>query len=146
MARTHFKGVVRKRLMPFVAVPSGAGSSLMHQLGAAGTAAPRAAVAASEPAGSDGPAAAAVVPGAPVFAEQPGGGKCKQVGVVRVADGTLGLAVLRLGAVEAARAAGQPLLLGDGEAAAELCPWRPDWWPDSWGREEAHGSSGGSDA
>ncbi|KAL4431114.1 hypothetical protein ABPG75_006370 [Micractinium tetrahymenae] len=142
MARTHFKGVVRKRLMPFVAVPPGAGSSLMHQLEAAGPAAPRAAVAASEPAGSDSPAAAAVVPGAPVFAEQPGGGKRKQVGVVRVTDGTLGLAVLRLGAVEAARATGQPLLLGEGEAAAELCPWRPDWWPGSWGKEEAGGSGG----
>lgn len=145
MARTHFKGVVRKRLMPFVAVPPGAGSSLMHQLEAAGPAAPRAAVAASKPAGSDSPAAAAVAPGAPVFAEQPGGGKRRQVGVVRAADGTLGLAVLRLGAVETARSAGQPLLLGEGEAAAELCPWRPDWWPGSWGREEASGSGGDGD-
>lgn len=145
MARTHFKGVVRKRLMPFVAVPPGAGGTLMRQMEAAGPAAPRAAVAASEPTGSNSPAAAAVAAGVPVFAEQPGGGKRKQVGVVRVADGTLGLAVLRLAAVEAARSTGRPLLLGDGEAAAELCPWRPDWWPDSWGREETSGSGGDND-
>lgn len=141
MARTHFKGVVRKRLLPFVAVAPGAGSSLMHQLEAAGAAAPRAAVAAAEAGaslGSEGsPVAATVQVGAAVYAEPPGGsGKRKQVGVVRVVDGTLGLAVLRLGAVEAARATGQPLLLGEGEAAVELCPWRPDWWPEGWGREE----------
>ena len=130
MARTHFKGVVRKRLMPFA-------------LGGTGAEASSSAAAAAAAAGGGGglaasgaaAAAAGVQPGAAVYLEQPGGRR-KSAGVVRVADGALGLAVLRLGAVEAARAAGQPLLVGEGEERAELSPWRPHWWPEGWGREE----------
>ena len=143
MARTHFKGVVRKRLMPCIAVPAGAGSALMHQLEAAGAAAPAAALAAADADDGGSTAAAAVLAGTAVYAEQPGGGR-KQVGVVRVAEGSLGLVVLRLAAVEAARATAQPLTLGEGPAVVELCPWRPDWWPDSWGREEAAASAADS--
>jgi folate-binding Fe-S cluster repair protein YgfZ len=132
MARTHFKGVVRKRLMPFALSSPGTGAS--------SSSAAAAAAAAAEGGGSGlaiGAAAeaAGVQPGAAVYVEQPGGRR-KSVGVVRVADGALGLAVLRLGAVEAARATGQPLLVGQGEERAELSPWRPHWWPEGWGREE----------
>lgn len=133
MARTHFKGVVRKRLLPFVAAPASAPHVADPRTAAA------AAAAAADDGGSSGAGgidnSAAVQPGAAVYAEQ-AGGKRKSVGVVRVADGPLGMAVLRLSAAEAAQAAGQPLLVGEGEAAQRLFPWRPQWWPDSWGREE----------
>ena len=126
MARTHFKGVVRKRLMPFVAAADAGGSSSPQQAAAA-------AAAAADSGGSGGGQAAQ--PGAAVYAEQ-AGGKRKAVGTVRVADGAIGLAVLRLSAVAAAQAAGQPLLVGEGEAATPILPWRPDWWPQEWGHEE----------
>lgn len=124
MARTHFKGVVRKRLMPFIAIPAGGDVPSDPQAAAA------AAAAKMDSSGSSGGSSSseALQPGAAVFLEQPSG-KRKSVGVVRVADGPLGLAVLRLSAVEA----GQPLLVDGG---VQLLPWRPQWWPDTWSREE----------
>lgn len=139
MAHTHFKGVVRKRLMPFVAAPPG---SEGQPLASDEQAAADAADADTAPSDGDAAAAAAVQPGAAVYVEQPGG-KRKSVGVVRVADGRLGLAVLRLSEVAAARAAGQPLLVGEG-GAMQISPWRPAWWPEGWGREE--GQDAGADA
>ena len=155
MARTHFKGVVRKRLAPFVALPAAGGSdaglaALAPEAAAALAQQPRAvwegaqAAAAAAAAGGEGehPAdaavAAALQPGATVYVQQPDG-KQKAVGTVRVADGTVGLAVLRLAA---ATGAGQRLLVGEGDGAAELVPWRPLWWPDGWGRE-GDGAAGG---
>lgn len=141
MARTHFKGVVRKRLMPFVLAPPGSGDSGMaqqqqqQQQQAGIGAVPAAALAADAAAVAGSDQAIRVQPGAAVYWEQPGGRR-KSVGVVRVADGALGLAVLRLAAVEAARAAGQSLVVGESEARAELQPWRPNWWPEVWGTEE----------
>ncbi|KAI3433424.1 hypothetical protein D9Q98_003239 [Chlorella vulgaris] len=152
MARTHFKGVVRKRLMPFVLAPDKGGSTLdalqpeqLPQLG--GSAVPAAALAATAAAAGDadvGGAAAGgaggVQQGATVYLA-PQGGKRKSVGTVRVIDGRLGLAVLRLSAVQAASAADQLLVVGEGEATAYLRPWRPNWWPNGWGREEAAGAA-----
>lgn len=148
MARTHFKGVVRKRLMPFITLPADGAGIDPGQAGLAPTLFPwhpRAVweaaerMAAAEAAGggegehpADAAIAAAVQPGATVYVQQPDG-KQKAVGAVRVADGgVLGLAVLRLAAVTGP---GQRLMVGHGDAASELVPWRPLWWPDSWGHE-----------
>lgn len=156
MARTHFKGVVRKRLMPFVGVPaSEANDASFHVLapefGASAAQRPDAmweaaeAAAAAEGAArgrvhpADMAVAVAVQPGVAVYVEQPGG-KTKAVGVVRIADSTVGLAVVRQ---SAAQPTGQRLLAGGGEATAEVVPWRPSWWPEGWGREEG---SAGADA
>lgn len=135
MARTHFKGVVRKRLMPFLAAPAGSPPVPDPQAAAAEAAA------AAAGASSCGASSSALQPGAAVYVEQEGG-KRKSVGVVRVADGPLGMAVLRLGAAQAAQTAGQPLLVGEGDAALQLFPWRPEWWPRSWGHEEEDGAAG----
>lgn len=153
MARTHFKGVVRKRLMPFVLAPDKGGSTLdalqpeqLPQLG--GSAVPAAALEAATAAaagdadvgGAAAGGARGVQQGATVYLA-PQGGKRKSVGTVRVIDGRLGLAVLRLSAVQAASAADQLLVVGEGEATAYLRPWRPNWWPNGWGREEAAGAA-----
>eukprot|EP00887_Chlorella_sp_A99_P005774 scaffold1.g5774.t1 len=107
MARTHFKGVVRKRLMPFQLLAPGGGAGMQ--------------------------------PGQRVL--RPGGGA---VGVVRVAAGDVGLAVLRLGKVLPAVEAGQPLAIEAGsEGSVEVRAWRPNWWPPQWGREEQQDAAGG---
>lgn len=108
MARTHFKGVVRKRLMPFRLLESGAGS------------------------GSGG---CSVAPGARVLLGPEGGAA---VGVVRVVAGDAGLAVLRLGKALPVVDAGRPLTVeaGEGGATVAVRAWRPDWWPQQWGHEE----------
>ena len=137
MARTHFKGVVRKRLMPFVAAPAGSPPVSDPQAAAAAAVA----AAAASGSGSSSDSSSALQPGAAVYVEQEGG-KRKSVGVVRVADGALGMAVLRLAAAQAAQAAGQPLLVGEGDSVQQLFPWRPEWWPRSWGHEEEDGAAG----
>lgn len=148
MARTHFKGVVRKRLMPFVAAPASSPPVSDPQAAAAEAVAAAAAGSSggmsgssSGVSGSSSSSSSALQPGAVVYVEQEGG-KRKSVGVVRVADGSMGMAVLRLGAAQAAQAAGQPLLVGEGDAVRQLFPWRPDWWPRSWGHEEEDGAAG----
>jgi folate-binding protein YgfZ len=146
MARTHFKGVVRKRLMPFVVTPcSGSAPPQppnMHPGQIGGWTLPAPAAAAADAAAASGShAAEGVQPGAAAHLEQ-APGRRKAVGVLRVVDGTLGLAVLRLAQAEAAVAAGQPLLVGDGASSMHLWPWRPAWWPESWGREESAAAGG----
>ncbi|PRW58166.1 transferase mitochondrial [Chlorella sorokiniana] len=136
MARTHFKGVVRKRLMPFLAAPAGWPPVSEPQVAAAAAVA-----AAGSGSSSGGSSSSALQPGAAVYVEHEGG-KRKSVGVVRVADGPLGMAVLRMAAAQAAQAAGQPLLVGEGDAVQQLFPWRPEWWPRSWGHEEEDGAAG----
>ncbi|GAB4822796.1 hypothetical protein N2152v2_009842 [Parachlorella kessleri] len=113
MARTHFKGVVRKRAMPFRLLQPGEASALQ--------------------------------PGSEVF-DRDASGRLRPVGKVRVLEGDLGLAMLRLGKAKPAIDAGRPLLAGAAGAEVplvELEVWRPAWWPQSWGREEQQ--TGGSD-
>lgn len=101
MARTHFKGVIRKRAMPF------------------------------EVLGEQG---ARLSVGEAVF--DPGAGDRsagKALGTVRALGNGVGLAHVRLGGALAAVDAGRTLM---SESGVELRVWRPDWWPESWGREE----------
>lgn len=145
MARTHFKGVVRKRLMPCILAPGSAGDPPpapdMQLRQAGGWALPAAAAAAADDADGGSQPAQGVRPGAAAQLEQ-APGRRRSVGVLRVADGALGLAVLRLAQVEAASAAGQPLVVGDGASCMNLWPWRPAWWPESWGHEEGAAAAG----
>ncbi|EFN57562.1 hypothetical protein CHLNCDRAFT_143206 [Chlorella variabilis] len=64
------------------------------------------------------------------------------VGRVRVVQGGLGLATIRLQQAMAAIREEKPLLVGGLEAGsgyAEIWPWRPEWWEPRWGHEEAAG-------
>ena len=96
---------------------------------------------------------AGLQPGAEVYEREAASGRHKAVGKVRVVDGELGLAVLRLGKAIPAIDAGRPLYVSSssggsgggegGEGFVELTAWRPDWWPASWGREEQQAAGGG---
>lgn len=89
-----------------------------------------------------------LAPGSDVF-DRDASGKYKPVGRVRVVEGELGLALLRLAKVMPALDAGRPLYVaaGGGEAGgyAEVEVWRPEWWPAGWGREEQQQQGGGEE-
>lgn len=94
--------------------------------------------------------------GAEVFVRD-GSGRYRSVGKVRVVDGDIGLVMLRLAKVMPAIDAGRPLYVGtsgSGEGSkeeggaqsyAEVEVWRPDWWPEQWGREEQQAAGGGGE-
>ena len=56
----------------------------------------------------------------------------KVLGSVRVVDGGQGLAHLRL---KEAHEAIDGLRVLKTESGVEIRPWRPQWWPEIWGRE-----------
>ncbi len=117
MARTHFKGVVRKRLMPF--------STQGGLLAGAGAAA------------GDGAAAGVVHAGDDVYAEASSGGGTS-LGKVRASEKDCGVALLRLAKALPAIEAGRQLHVRAGSeegGVAEIRAWRPGWWPEEWGRE-----------
>jgi folate-binding protein YgfZ len=124
-ARTKFKGVVRKRIVPFVCVGQerpADGTLDFHQ--AAQTAPGGGAVSASH---------AAV--GSKILALQAGDAEPKSVGtVVSLADDkTSGLALLRLAATTVPDAAlvVAPLEEYEGEVRQEfILPHKPSWWPE----------------
>lgn len=72
-------------------------------------------------------------------------GSQEKVGTIRGCAGGYGLAFLRLrpGLQAEGGGAGQPAAVLRARACgARLRTWRPQWWPEVWGREE----EGGEDA
>ena len=106
MARTHFKGVVRKRVMPFEIMKSES----------------------STPGGGGDKLNILIDSGESVIDGTSG----KVLGSVRVVDGGQGLAHLRL---KEAHEAIDGLRVLKTESGVEIRPWRPQWWPEIWGRE-----------
>ncbi|KAK9838628.1 hypothetical protein WJX74_000189 [Apatococcus lobatus] len=95
IARTHYKGVVRKRLVPFEMTPESEDLK--------------------------------------VGAELTASGEKKPVGKVIAMAERFGVAHVRLApALAAADAAEGRLQSGD----SSIRPFRPDWWPEQWGKEE----------
>lgn len=118
MARTHFKGVVRKRVMPFEILHDGNNTS-----------AAASASTAHDARGSNVDTRLIGVKGGENVID---GSSGKVLGSVRVVDGGQGLAHLRLKeAQEGMR--GERVLRT--ESGFEIRPWRPEWWPQTWGRE-----------
>ena len=119
MARTHFKGVVRKRVMPFhVVTESTSSSSFLNSSSTLST-------------------PCTIQQGESVVDRSTG----KSVGVVRavVVDddiveggGHRGLAVLRLKEAQEVMDGSKEI---ETESGVRIRPWRPHWWPQSWGRE-----------
>lgn len=70
---------------------------------------------------------------------QAGGGAA---GVLLAAEGTLGLAHLKLAPALAAAAGGGAPLHFAGDAGGRVAPARPAWWPAEWGHEEEAAGSG----
>ena len=63
----------------------------------------------------------------------------KVIGSVRVFDPEAGqgLALLRLKEAHEAMEGKKLLKIGgSGGVDGEIRPWRPEWWPETWGREE----------
>ena len=123
-ARTKFKGVVRKRIVPFVCVGRERPADGALDFMLAVQTAPDGAV----------PAAHAAA-GSKVLALQAGDTEPKSVGTVLslADDGASGLALLRLAAVTAPDAAlvVAPLEEYEGEVRQEfILPHRPSWWPE----------------
>ncbi|KXZ46958.1 hypothetical protein GPECTOR_39g452 [Gonium pectorale] len=144
---THYRGVIRKRLMPVRLEP------LERPEQGAGAAPPP-------------PQPASLAPGTEVLDAASG----RSVGQLRgaVADdqgGCVGIAYLKLdAALAAAEGRGRELIVsgaapgreaqGDGEEGAgappsaasawRVVPARPAWWPVEWGREEAGEAAGGA--
>lgn len=116
MARTHFKGMVRKRLMPFQLLPEQKGAT-----------------------------SAGLQPGQRVLLPSHQGSGAA-VGTVRVVSVDAGLAVLRLGKALPAVEAGGPLHVEtESGTQLAIRAWRPEWWPPGWGREEGAAAAAAGD-
>jgi len=119
-AHAHYRGVIRRRLMPATLDVEGGGD---------GGEALRAAAAA----------------GCEVAVAGPGGEPGEVVGALRAAQGAAALAHLKLAPALAAEAGTLRLrLLPPAGAAAGgppvwLRPFRPSWWPPEWSRLEGAG-------
>lgn len=120
MARTHFKGVVRKRVMPVVAVQSKDG--LIGEGGGLGGA----------PHQEESFDRVGDVEVENIVDSNSG----KVLGSLRVFDKEIGqgLALLRL--KEAQEAIQGQRVLKTEHSGIEILPKRPDWWPETWGREQ----------
>ena len=120
---THFRGIVRRRVMPV---------RLVYDRGD----------------GARGGSGGGAAIGAEVVEKGGGGGSgggrggSGAVGTLLAAEGALGLAHLRLGpALMAAAGHGAELVLasgsgGGGGGGVAVVPFRPAWWPPDWGHEE----------
>lgn len=126
MARTHFKGVVRKRIMPFEIVEGSVdvGETLSVML-------------ADGSSSSSSSAPSTISSGS----SSSSGRKRGSTGTVRIIDGTArGLAMIKLadvlpGILDTTGIAETLLLRGD-KGGAIVRPWRPDWWSKEWGNEQ----------
>ena len=129
VARTHFRGAVRKRLMPVVLRPqAGDPASLRSECCALAMQGDARGAETLERAVC-GHAGTTV--GANVVAE--GGTSKRPVGVVRVLNqgSGRGLAVMRLQeGLQAAR--GDLKLHVQDTPQVSIAPWRPVWWPSAW--------------
>ena len=67
-------------------------------------------------------------------AELTASGEKKPVGKVQAVAERFGVAHVRLAPALAAAEAGSQLQAADSDASAT--PFRPDWWPEKWGKEE----------
>jgi transferase CAF17, mitochondrial len=110
MARTHFKGVVRKRIMPVTVTRDGGG-------------------------GGGGAVSLNVSP-ASASQNIVDSASGKVVGSLRVVDTEInqGLALLRLKEAQEVIDGTRILKLENSEI--EVVPRRPEWWPNIWGREQ----------
>uniref|UniRef100_A0A383VHD9 CAF17 C-terminal domain-containing protein n=1 Tax=Tetradesmus obliquus TaxID=3088 RepID=A0A383VHD9_TETOB len=125
---THFRGIIRKRLMP-VALPGlDASTRLPCPL----------------PIVSSAAAAAAA-------GSTPSSSRSSQIGTLTNHCGDMGMAYMKLApALAAAAAAGkgdkgpQLQVQLEGGAVQQVVPQRPEWWPAEWGIEEAGPPAGSS--
>jgi len=120
-AHAHYRGVIRRRLMPATLEAEGGGEGGAEALRAAAAA------------------------GCAAAAAGPGGEAGEVVGAVRAAQGAAVLAHLKLAPALAAEAGSLRLRLMPPAGAAGppvwLRPFRPAWWPPEWSRLEGDGSA-----
>lgn len=120
MARTHFKGVVRKRIMPVSLLGGGDGG------GASGIGAVLPVLDQSPDSSSSN-----CISNENIVDKDSG----KVVGTLRIVDtdSRQGLALLRL--KEAQEAIDARRVFTTERGGVEIMPRRPEWWPNTWGRE-----------